>query len=319
MGGVLKRYWWVINLVVLAVLAFLAAKIANNVVAAEIAALKTHPRESKEEPKKAQSASNIAQKLQQSIVDRNLFNSDPPNEDAVKSNAGDEDKGPKGAIPGPYDECADSRLPYTLVATWIASPAEESVAIFRINNYGQLVRWGETLDGAKVAAIYRERAVFLNGQSYECVTLGVAQKGGSAPKPASKPASDGKPAEKTPSNSEAVIRAGIREISENRKEVDRAMLDEQLADLNKLSKDARVTAYYKDGKQAGFKVTRVNQGSLYDVLGLKRNDILTGVNGEDLDSPTKALKLIEGLSSAKDITITIERRGKPMEVEFNIR
>ncbi len=316
MGSYLKRYWWVINIVVLAILAWLSARVVNNVIAAEIASLKTQsaqiaaPKSEKKENRK------IAKAFAEKISDRNLFNSNPPS-DEIEISETQSDGRPEGNLPGPYDDCPDSKRPYTLVATMVAQPSSESYAIFRVGGYGQIVRVGEKIGESTVAAVYRERAVFIDNNNYECAELGAQKKGSATAAPRVPTKAQDTPKE---NSNEALVKAGIRDIGENRKEVDRTMLDEQLADLTRLSREARVVADYDaSGKQRGFKVTRVTEGSLYSALGLKRGDVLTGVNGEALDSANKALKLFDQLGTAKNITIQGERKGKPIEMEFIIQ
>ncbi len=319
MSSYLKRYWWVINIVLLTVLAWLCARVVNNVIAAEIAALPTKPAKVTTPKSDKRENRKIAKTFAEKISDRNLFNSTPPSDD-ISDTTDDHSGRPEGNLPGEYDECTESKRPYTLVATMVVQPASESFAIFRVNGYNQIARVGENIGEISLAAVYRERAVFIDNNSYECAALGAQKRGGDT-KPSRTPAKDSsQPAKGKDTANEALVKAGIRDLGENRKEVDRTMLDEQLADLTRLSKEARVVADYDtSGKQRGFKVTRVTEGSLYSALGLKRGDVLTGVNGESLDSANKALKLFDTLSTAKNITIQGERKGKPIEMEFIIR
>ena len=255
------------------------------------------------------------------ISGRNLFNANPPEDSDAGIAEGDgEDLRPGGQLPGPYDDCEEAKSSLSLVATLVLDPPEQSVGIFREGRQGSRLRGidEEIEEGASLIAVYRERAVLLKGGRYECLQLG--QKAARAGR-GHKPSRGGRSGRSKGSKASASknIKDGIVKTGENRHRVDKAMLDEQLADLGKLSRQARVVPHYKNGKQMGFKVARVKSNSLYYHLGLRRGDVLMGVNGEELNSPNKALKLLEQLENARDLNINVERRGKKMDWEFNIR
>ena len=112
---------------------------------------------------------------------------------------------------------------------------------------------------------------------------------------------------------------GIKEISPGNYEVDRAMLDEQLADLDNLIRQARVIPHYKRGKPAGFKVVGIRSNSIFRHLGLKSGDVLKSVGGEELTSINKALGLFEKLKTSDNVSLSIERRGKGSDIDYTIR
>ena len=97
------------------------------------------------------------------------------------------------------------------------------------------------------------------------------------------------------------------------------MLNEQLEDLGRLSRDARVIPHYRGGKPRGFKIVGVRPGSLYSHIGVRSGDILKSVNGEEINSPTKALQLFEKLKQTDSITLDIERRGRKSTLEYMIK
>ena len=94
------------------------------------------------------------------------------------------------------------------------------------------------------------------------------------------------------------------------------MLNEQLEDLGRLSRDARVIPHYRGGKPRGFKIVGVRPGSLYSHVGVRSGDILKSVNGEEINSPTKALQLFEKLKNSDSVTLDVERRGRKQTLEY---
>ena len=74
-----------------------------------------------------------------------------------------------------------------------------------------------------------------------------------------------------------------------------------------------------NGKVDGFRILNLAPGSIYDKLGLKRNDVIKGVNGEPVDSPAKAVQLYNDLKTSSSISITIDRNGRPETLNYSIQ
>lgn len=54
------------------------------------------------------------------------------------------------------------------------------------------------------------------------------------------------------------------------------------------------------------------------VLGLRPGDVLTSVNGMDLDSPDAALAIFGALRRARRVSLRLERDGRPMTLRYAI-
>jgi general secretion pathway protein C len=328
MENVDKRYFWVINLVVLAVLAWLTARVVNNVLAGQIAAVGTTPAPASAEPLPViRGSADSSQQWARAIAERNLFNSEPPSDEPAEPEATDEPKGPTGEVPGPDDECKASEGNLSLLATMVALPTDQSMAVMDDGDSpdDRIVREGQQVGDAEVARIYRSRVVLSRGSGYECVEIGGKRRGGktsSAYTPSTSynavassdtgGAAAGGPDQKK-------IEQGIHQVGKDRYEVDREMLNEQLEDLGAISRQARVIPHYRDGKPQGFKIVGVRPGSLLSQLGVRSGDVLKTVNSEEIDSPNKALELFDRLKTTDNVVIEVDRRGQPATLEYQIK
>ena len=135
MESIARRYFWIINLLLLMAIAFLGARVVNNVLAEKIVSLPTKPAASKSTVKLDASQVDSAA-WARTIIDRNLFNANPPEpEVADPEDGGDADgeanakKVPDGVPPGPDDDCKNSESKISLMATMMAEPAEWSMAV----------------------------------------------------------------------------------------------------------------------------------------------------------------------------------------------
>ena len=63
----------------------------------------------------------------------------------------------------------------------------------------------------------------------------------------------------------------------------------------------------------------VRPDSLLGVLGMQNNDRLQTINGFDVANPEKALEAYARLRTADKLTIQINRAGKNMNLDYNIR
>ncbi len=314
MESLVKKYFWVINLVLLAIIAYLAARVVNNVVAERIARLET-TKAANDPGKKRSSAEGEGERAHWSaITDRNLFNANPPVEDPGGEGEGEAppEKFDPTKIPLPGEECDKSDAKLALLATMVADPSQWSMAVVDDNEASEsrLIKEGQKVSEHTVAAIQRDRLVLATAGKYGCIELGKKGKKG---KKSYSPKTSGS------SKPKANIKDGIKKVGANAYEIDREMLNEQLDDLSALSRQARVIPHYRGGKPQGFKIVGVRPGSLYSHIGLRSGDVIKGVNDSAITSPNKALELYEKLKNEDAVSVEIERRGRKITNEYSIK
>ncbi len=325
MESIVKRYFWSINLGLLAILSLLSAQVVNNLLAEQIVSLSPGPEKIKAKARRVAETKANADEWADLVADRNLFNSEPPLPEDEKpkiTEESDEEPLPPDVIdpdliPLPGDECPKSDAAVKLLATMAAEPPEWSLAAITEHSLQRLIRIGQKVDDRKLVAVQRNRIVFFKQGVFECVEVGDRPGRGSVRGRSSSSA----PAKsrKKPAAKNDKYKDGIKSMGKNRYEVDRGFLNEQLDDLGALTRQARVIPHYRQGKPKGFKMVGVRPNSLYTHLGLRSGDILKAVNGEEVSSPTKALELYEKLKTSDSVTLEIERRGRQTTFEYNIK
>jgi general secretion pathway protein C len=104
------------------------------------------------------------------------------------------------------------------------------------------------------------------------------------------------------------------------REIKRTDVDKLTNNLPELLQQARaVPRMGPGGTIECFNLAEIATGSIYEKLGLKRNDCIKSVNGEKIDSPAKAMELYNALrSSADTINLGIERNSKDESFQFSI-
>jgi len=99
----------------------------------------------------------------------------------------------------------------------------------------------------------------------------------------------------------------------------RSMIEEATQNINKLMTDARIRPYFENGNPEGLILSSINNNSIYQKMGLRRGDIITGIDGNSIRSVDDALKLYESLKSATNLKIEIKRRGQQRTLDYNIQ
>ena len=101
--------------------------------------------------------------------------------------------------------------------------------------------------------------------------------------------------------------------------VQRGLLSSYTKDVEKIWKDIGISEYKIGGKLGGFKVNFVKKNSDFEKLGLRRGDILKSVNGQELNSYNAAFSFYKEIETVENLTLSIKRDNKDMELEYEIQ
>lgn len=115
------------------------------------------------------------------------------------------------------------------------------------------------------------------------------------------------------------LAAGIEKISDSEFNIQRGLLDKVLANQSELMRAARVVPHEQGGKVVGVKLYGIRRNSLLGGIGMQNGDLLSTINGFDMASPDSALEAYTKLRSASDLTVTIQRRGRDVNMQYHIR
>jgi general secretion pathway protein C len=115
------------------------------------------------------------------------------------------------------------------------------------------------------------------------------------------------------------IASKIQKVSETEFNVDRSVVDSILENQAQLMRSARIVPEQKDGKTVGIRLFGIRADTLLGSLGLQNGDRLEQINGYDIANPEKALEAFAHLRSASELTVGLERRGKPTTLAIHIK
>jgi hypothetical protein len=87
----------------------------------------------------------------------------------------------------------------------------------------------------------------------------------------------------------------------------------------KIYQGAQFGPHLVNGKIEGYKIARVNDDHIFAKLGAKSGDIIRKVNGYGLNDTERMLDLWKAIRTAPEVKIEIERDGKTITYDFQIR
>ncbi|ABS24944.1 conserved hypothetical protein [Anaeromyxobacter sp. Fw109-5] len=321
-----RKYAWTANLALLFVAAWLTAKTVNTVVGA---AIRPEPRPELAAPPAAPPRPTLPATLD---VERlyKLIGQEPPREvDAVVA------QGPAAPqnCDDPRANPAKSDLRLQLVAGVVAEPARYSLAtIVDLNTReSNVVGVGDEVGGVRLMGLDRVRDDSdVTGNGFRVVAIicnkGTKEyldfEGGAAASPASGEGGNlgyaPVPPPARPGPGARAPMEGVREVGQNKYEIERNVIDSTLSNLNTIATQARIVPSFKNGAANGFKLFSIQPNSLYASIGIQNGDVIQRVNGYEINSPEKALELYQKLRESQRVTIELERGGQVIRKEYSI-
>ncbi|MFT7824577.1 MAG: hypothetical protein ABXS92_07430 [Sulfurimonas sp.] len=100
--------------------------------------------------------------------------------------------------------------------------------------------------------------------------------------------------------------------------VDRSLVKYYTQNIGELSKNISLQEVKKRGKTEGFKVRFIRKNSLFEKLGLQRNDMIKSVNGQILDSYQAGVEIYRDIQDSDNMTLVIIRGEEEMELEYEV-
>lgn len=186
---------------------------------------------------------------------------------------------------------ADDRENYSRALIAVQDGEEKGYAI------GDDVTRGVTLQ-----AIFPDRVILSRNGRLETLSLEKGKPGGGA-------ASYTPPLPQTGAES-GVEPSAAQQLARIREEI--------VQDPAKASEYVRVQPANVGGQLKGYRVYPGRDRGIFTNAGLRPGDLVTSVNGVQLDDPAKALQLLGDLSQAGQLNLVIERGGQAQNISINL-
>jgi general secretion pathway protein C len=188
------------------------------------------------------------------------------------------------------------------VGVVLADAPEHSVAILRAGGQARVVAVGDEAFGGRVVSVAAD-SVALEFDGVR-VSVRVSAAAGASPSPPAPPAASSPPPEE-----EEAPRVMARA------EVQRRLGTE----IPRILAETAVRPVTEDGRVVGLKITRVPADSLLTDVGLRVGDVLTSINGTQIDGMATLMSLWPRLQGASDLRADVLRNGHPFSIALSLR
>lgn len=319
MERLVKKHFWVFNLLVVAAAAYVTADVVNGFIASRALPYPsvTLPPRPKTGPKRSDGdsvdyANNLSvwpifSKVKEDKPKTDLTNKDPKKKDD--------------------DEPQLSDLNVKLIGTMVVDDRPElSHAIVDINSEYTAVSVGSKLGTTKamVVAIYAKFIQVDEGNN----KLKYIVMNDENPDNKKKPILNKRPTFRSPYRrpytrvnrfNRVNYSSKVKKVGTYEYVIDRNMVKQNLEDLSDVTRQARVVPTYRSGRFNGLKLSWVSYNSIYRAIGLQSGDTLRSVNGAPIRSPNDAIKLFEKLKNSSNIQLGVERYGLQKTFTYRVQ
>ncbi len=90
-------------------------------------------------------------------------------------------------------------------------------------------------------------------------------------------------------------------------------------DLSKVLMQATAEPYHEGGVIVGFRLSQIDEGSIYAKAGLVNGDIVTAINGTDLTNVAGAITLLKSLKGTDHVELDLKRDGTIQKFSVEVR
>jgi general secretion pathway protein C len=288
-----ERYVVALNFLLIAACAYFAARSVNDIVARRLTVIPPAPTVAAA-PRSARELTRAAYDV---IVDRDIFN-------AVKQQA---------APPPPPSTATDLHI--KLIGTSHLSWTQP-FAVFEDQNTHdqQIYRQGDEIpDAGELVSVEKSRVVINHNGMQVTLEMPTDQDSGTAPASAVP-----QPAPLAPAMP-PMFNRDVQRVGPNDFVIQRSSMERNLQNMGQLFTQMRAIPDVENGKTDGFRLSEVVPGSLFSQMGLRNGDVVTAVGGQELNDPTQAIALLNGLRNSSSLSITLTRHGRPVSLNYQIQ
>lgn len=203
-------------------------------------------------------------------------------------------------VPLRFDELSLTSLNCSLIGT-ITGEDGDGWAIIRDNDdtRQEMVTLGSDVKGARVVRIFKDKVVLnINGKD-ELLLMDMEES--------SEQASTAPPARSAPRG---------QVLSYN---ISRDLVQQSLDNLASVMSGVRVEPYFAGGKPDGFRVSRIDPGSLLTSMGLQNGDIIKSVNDRPIATAEDAMRLYGAMKDSPFFRVGIIRNNNPTTLQIRVR
>jgi len=102
------------------------------------------------------------------------------------------------------------------------------------------------------------------------------------------------------------------------KVIDRSLLDHYAKNMDDIYKNIGISEVKNGNTLKGFRITFVRKDSPFAKLGVRRDDVIKSINGQEINSYNAAFGVYKNIQNVDNLTLVIQRGKEEMELEYEI-
>jgi general secretion pathway protein C len=284
----MKRYFLILNVFLIAVVGYFGIKIFYKIITEDINNIELASVTSKEKISYKEDENQKNLSYYNPIIERDLLKTKKDSNKILKDKIN-------------LEALKPTDLKLKLWGTVTADDKQTVCAVIEDQKVKKqsLYRVGDKIQNATVKMILREKVILnVNGRD-EILEIGESAENQKTAKSAFRPGS----------RTEQIIKLNL-----NRFEIENSFKDKK-----NLMSHANIKPYFEKGKPGGIILTGIKPNSLFRKMHLRNGDIITGVDGENIESVDDSMKVYRSLNRSSNVQLQINRRGMLKTINYNIK
>lgn len=179
---------------------------------------------------------------------------------------------------------------------------KNSLAVLEKNNKTKIIRLKQTYERHQLIEVQSKCVIFLNPQN-QIVILKFKNKKMPSPQPMN-------------TKSTAIKHYKYIQVEPQRILVSSKLIQKFKKNPQSFAKNIDLQSFLQNKQLQGFKVSFVKKGSVFEQIGLKKEDIITAINSQPLTIIDNAIALYNRIDQIDSLYLTILRNGSENEFYF---
>lgn len=90
-------------------------------------------------------------------------------------------------------------------------------------------------------------------------------------------------------------------------------------DLAKVLMQATAEPHLENGQIVGFRMSQIDEGSIYAKAGIADGDIITSINGQELNSVAGTISLLHSLKNSDTVDVEVRRGSDTLKISAEVK
>ena len=199
---------------------------------------------------------------------------------------------------------SEKDLGLELVGTIVGEDSSQNIAIIEDTrkNEQDMYREGDRIRKVTIQKILRDNVIIVQSDEQKILTMQYE-----------------KLRDKDVASGERKVASGSSGSADRERNISRDYVMQSLRNMSKLMQDALIKPYMENGETKGFQLDNIRSGSFYDRIGLRNEDVILQVDGQNLKSPQQMMEFTQKLSRKDRVELTIQRNGQKRNISYSLQ